>query len=456
MKKLLFAAAAVVVVGAVALPLSNLLIPREVDPALTAQVSDPALAAALPVLAGSCTDCHTDATNPPLYMKLPVARTIIANDIRTARASFDMERELFAGGQGPSQAALAKVQQVVDDDAMPPTKYTMMHWNARLDDGDRGTLADWIHTTRARLNGGGEPADPRFARAVLPLEQVTGLDPARVELGRILYHDVRLSGDDSISCASCHDLAKGGTDQAPVSTGVGGQLGPINAPTTLNAVFNLAQFWDGRAPDLAAQADGPPNNPGEMASNWDEILGKLRKDETLVAAFQSTYGELNDQTVRDAIATFEATLVTVDSPFDRFLRGEETALSAEQQAGWRLFDAHGCDTCHAGPAMGGTSYELMGVHGDYFTARGGEMTKADLGRFNVSGDEVDRHRFKVPTLRNVALTFPYFHDGSVATLEEAVRKMAVYERGVPLDDGEIQQVVAFLEGLTGTLGGKPL
>lgn len=456
MKKWFLIAAVVIVVAAIALPVSNLLASKRLDPQVVASTSDTELATALPILETSCADCHTASMRAPIYMKLPIAKSMIERDIENARARFDMDREVFALASDPSQAALTKVEQALEDDTMPPNQYTLMHWDATIGDHDRDVLEGWIHSARARANGAENSDDPLLGESIVPLVAIEGLDPVKVELGRSLYHDVRLSGDDTISCATCHDLAKGGTDQAPVSTGINGQLGGINAPTTLNAALHLAQFWDGRAADLAAQADGPPNNPIEMGSNWDQILAKLRADRALTAAFDAAYGELTAEAVRDAIATYEKTLITVDSPFDRYLRGDETALTEQQVAGWKLFDAHGCDTCHAGPAMGGTSYERMGVTGDYFDHRGTPLTDADRGRFNVTDDDWDLHRFKVPTLRNVELTAPYFHDGSVETLDQAVRTMAEVQLGRPLNDEETAAVVAFLEAQTGTLEGQPL
>jgi cytochrome c peroxidase len=339
---------------------------------------------------------------------------------------------------------------------MPPLAYSAMHWEAWLDEEIRQQHHLWVRHRRARLDGAQDEDDPIYSRTVYPLVQPRGLDPAQVAIGKELYHDARLSTDDTLSCASCHDLARGGTDQAQVSTGVGGQLGGINAPTVLNARYGLAQFWDGRAADLVEQADGPPLNPVEMGSSWEEILGKLRQDEPLVAAMERSFGELTETTVKQAIATFEETLVTTGSRFDSYLQGDPDALSAQEGDGWLLFTSLGCDTCHVGPALGGTSFERLGVFEDYFARRGGELTEADLGRFNVTGDAYDRHRFKVPTLRNIELTFPYFHDGSVEDLPGAVRLMAICQRGVTPTAPEISAIVDFLETLTGQLDGKRL
>ncbi|MCL5098428.1 MAG: cytochrome-c peroxidase, partial [Candidatus Omnitrophica bacterium] len=227
----------------------------------------------------------------------------------------------------------------------------------------------------------------------------------KAELGRKLYHDKRLSGDDTVSCATCHDLAKGGTDQEKVSTGVRSQKGGINAPTTFNAAFQFKQFWDGRALTLEAQAGGPPNNPIEMDSNWKQIIGKLEADPAFAQEFKAAYPEgFTDKTITDAIAAFERTLLTPNSRFDKYLAGDANALSDDEVRGYARFKDTGCATCHSGVLLGGGSFEIMGRHGDYFKDRGGPVTDADKGRISVSKDGKDLHKFKVPTLRNVAKT----------------------------------------------------
>ena len=283
------------------------------------------------------------------------------------------------------------------------------------------------------------------------------MDPVKAALGERLYHDTRLSGDNTISCASCHDLALGGTDQHPVSDGIRGQKGGINSPTTYNAALNFAQFWDGRAATLEAQADGPPNNPVEMGSNWTPITETLVKDKAFVKEFTAAYPEgINKTTLTHAIAEYERTLLTPNSRFDKYLKGDEAALAADEKHGYQVFQEKGCATCHVGELLGGKSYEVMGLRADYFGARGGKLTDADNGRYNVTKDEKDRHAFKVPTLRNVARTFPYFHDGSKKTLREAVDAMATYQGGEALGEKDAQDVVKFLETLTGEYKGKAL
>ncbi len=291
------------------------------------------------------------------------------------------------------------------------------------------------------------PAKTRSALSPLPDPAQLGLDPARVELGKRLFHDPRLSADNSTSCANCHDLSKGGADSRPVSLGVGGQPGSINSPSVYNSGFNFSQFWDGRAATLEEQVDGPIASRTEMASDWPSLLQKLGQDAALVHAFRAAYGDgLSAANVRHAIAEFERSLLT-PSRFDRFLKGDASALSAAEQEGHGLFQSYGCTACHQGVNMGGNLYQKLGVVKDYFQVR--PIKPADLGRFNVTGNPEDKHVFKVPSLRNVALTAPYFHDASSATLEEAVTVMARYQLGVELPPRDRAALVSFLKALTG-------
>lgn len=303
--------------------------------------------------------------------------------------------------------------------------------------------------------------------AVLPtVEDVAdelGIDlrPARVDLGRQLFHDTRLSKDLTVSCATCHDLRFGGADRSPKAVGIFCQVGPLNTPTVFNAALGIAQFWDGRAKDLASQASGPPQAAGEMGSNFAEITERLRQDAGAVAAFRRAFpGEVNSpndvttERLLEAIATFEVTLLTPGSRFDRWLGGERDVLREQELRGYATFKQVGCAQCHYGPAVGGKTFQKLGQRKEFFGER--HLSHADLGRYNVTKDERDRHAFKVPSLRNVELTAPYLHDGSVPTLEEAVRVMATYQLGVELTQQQVDDIVAFLRTLTGTWENRPL
>lgn len=289
-----------------------------------------------------------------------------------------------------------------------------------------------------------------------PIPLHTDLDDEVVRLGELLFHDKRLSADDTVSCASCHDLDRGGVDGTRVSVGINGAIGTINAPTVFNAAYSFTQFWDGRAATLEEQVDGPTHGANEMGSSWAQIIGKLGKDAALTQRFRKAFADgWTPNNIRTAIATFERSLITPNSSFDRFLRGEAGALSPEALQGWKSFQNLGCIACHQGVALGGNMFQRFGVLGDYFEGRG-KLTKADLGRFNVTKLEHDRHVFKVPSLRNVARTAPYFHDGSAPTLEQAVSVMARYQLGRELNEHDREAIVAFLESLTGEYRGKPL
>jgi cytochrome c peroxidase len=315
----------------------------------------------------------------------------------------------------------------------------------------------WVRETRGAQAAPGTPP-LLIAELVRPIPERLDFDPAKASLGEKLYHDKRLSGDDTLSCASCHDLAKGGTDNQVVSDGIRGQKGGINAPTTFNAALNFVQFWDGRAATLADQAGGPPLNPVEMGSpDWAEIVVKLNRDKSLRKEFEAVYPEgFGAKSITAAIAEFERTLVTPGSRFDRFLTGDAAALTADEKHGYEVFKATGCATCHVGELLGGRSFEVMGRRADYFGVRGDRLTDADNGRYNVTRREADRHAFKVPTLRNVARTAPYFHDGSKKTLRAAVDAMATFQLGVSLSERDTADVVRFLGTLTGRYKGKDL
>lgn len=283
----------------------------------------------------------------------------------------------------------------------------------------------------------------------------------RIALGRQLFHDTRLSKDHTVSCASCHDLRFGGIDRTPRAVGIRSQVGPLNTPTVFNAALSIAQFWDGRAKDLATQAGGPPQAAGEMGSCFEEITGRLQADQGMVQTFAkafpdevTTASDVTKERILEAIATFEATLLTPGSRFDQWLSGDQNALTDEELHGYGVFKEVGCAQCHYGPAIGGKTFQKLGQKNPFFTDQ--QLTHADLGRFNVTQDERDRHAFKVPTLRNVALTAPYLHDGSVATLEETVRLMGHHQLGLELKPTQIGQISAFLRSLTGTYDGKPL
>jgi cytochrome c peroxidase len=317
-------------------------------------------------------------------------------------------------------------------------------------DAERRPAAAWLAglLLAAGTAFAGEP--------ILPIPLEVKLDAKKVALGDKLFHDKRLSADNSIACASCHGLDRGGVDGQPTSTGIKGAKGPINAPTVFNSGFSFRQFWDGRANSLEAQAAGPVHNPKEMGSNWAEVLAKLGGDDAMQNSFKDAYPDgLQAKNIQDAIATFERSLITPNARFDKYLRGDQKALSADELQGYRLFKQYGCIACHQGVNVGGNMFQQFGVMGDYFTQRG-NPTEADLGRFKVTNNPADKHFFKVPSLRNIALTAPYFHDGSARTLNDAVDVMFKYQLGRSAPAQDKEQIIKFLRTLTGEFRGKPL
>ena len=273
-------------------------------------------------------------------------------------------------------------------------------------------------------------------------------DAALVDLGRMLYYEKRLSKSQKLSCDSCHDLAAYGVDGLATSPGYKGQLGERNSPTVYNASMHVAQFWDGRAHDVEAQAKGPVLNPVEMAMPSEQVvIAVLGSMPGYVEAFKKAFpGEAKPITydnVGKAIGAFERKLIT-PSRWDAFLRGDEGALTAEEKAGFTMFTETGCQVCHAGALVGAASYQRLGAAKPYPRAD-------DPGRFRVTHADADRSVFKVPSLRNVQKTGPYFHDGKTATLWAAVRDMGEYQLGRTLTDNEVGQIVTFLRTLTGQL-----
>ena len=382
----------------------------------------------------------------PIYFSFPIASSVIAADMKAAMTYFVMTPEQLEGKEPFNAAQLAKLQKVVADGSMPPGPYLAMHWNAGLGDEQTQQLTAYIDSVP-----GGYGPQP------IPVENPFHPDPAKVALGDKLFHDVLLSGDDTQSCASCHGLDTGGVDRLVTSTGIRVSMGRSTRQrcTTRHST------------SPSSGTAGPPTSrrrrPGRWPTRWRwGLIGTTcarnwRPTTSGAAAFKKLYdGQITTDTVTDAIAEFEKTLLTPGSKFDKYLAGDEQALDAQEQQGYKLFVAHDCATCHTGVNLGGLTYERMGLRRDYFAERGGPLTEADQGRFNVTKVETDRHKFKTPTLRNVALTWPYFHDGSAKTLADAVRTMMAVQCDIDCSDEDTAALVAFLNTMTGEYNGKPL
>lgn len=455
MKKLLTALVAIAVIGYLGISSLAYVHDRAYEEKAAAQPAASTVSAAVRGVLdrNACYYCHSTQAVLPSYAALPGIRQLSEHDVQAGLRYFRIDTlyaALESGAPAP-EADLAKLETVVNERTMPPKLFRSVHWSTGLTADDQRTLLDWIVSQRKSAYATPGVA-PEFANEpVQPLPQSLPVDARKVALGMQLFHDPRLSADNTISCASCHSLSTGGVDGRKTSLGVGGQPGVINAPTVFNAALNHTQFWDGRAADLQEQAGGPPMNPVEMAStSWDQIVGKLKADPALTGQFTKVYPDgWSGANITDAIAEFEKTLLT-PSRFDAYLRGDKHALNGKELRGYELFKANRCATCHVGNNLGGKSFERMGRAADYFGDRGGVPTEADEGRAGVTKDKLDERAFKTPTLRNVELTAPYFHDGSRAYLRDAVRDMAKYQVGKPLPDADVDAIVAFLKTLTGT------
>ena len=367
---------------------------------------------------------------------------------------FDMEDciEKISRGEAVNETTLAKLEMAtVIRRNMPPAGYYLLHWGSSLTSAKRKLLEDWIAGYRERFYPNPLSVERFRNEPVRPLPSSVPVDAEKAALGKKLFYDVRLSQHNTLSCASCHRPASGGDDDRQLPEGVNRALGYVNTPTVFNAFFNALQFRDGRAADLKTQAAEHLSDSLILtAGSFAPILRGLLQDEELKRAFDRLYDEgLTELSVIDAIVAFEKTLLTPNCRFDRYLKGEIPVLHPSERRGYEAFKSNQCATCHAGVILGGLSCERMGIHRDYFEDRGWGIAREDLGRFNYTADERDRYRFKVPGLRNVALTSPYFHDGSQRSLYHAVKIMAACQSGRSLSDKEAGAIVSFLESLTG-------
>lgn len=408
------------------------------------------------ILQQKCADCHANTAS---YSKFWNALSLgkLARDVDGAKRAFLLDPDYSIRS---ANVDYLKMDRVLRTRRMPPASYTAVHLGSRLTPLDVEILRNRYKEKGAMLR--------MFAPVSPAATPENEWEKARIRLGSLLFHNGALSTNNQVSCSSCHDLTKGGTDNLSKSEGVPGadgnpQLGGVNAPTVFNAAGNIRQFWDGRAADLKEQAGGPPLNPVEMGyqhpSDWAEIAAKLDKDPEIKTLFVLVYGGegITADTITDAIAAYERTLVTPGSAFDAFLGGNMDALTDNQKKGMLSFVSRGCVSCHSGPALGGISFESINTFVDLRSlAAPADYQEAAFGLQDFTKDERDRDMFRVPVLRNVALTAPYFHTGSVQTLEEAVDIMFRTQVGVEPSKDEIRQVTSFLRAQTGKLNGKPL
>jgi cytochrome c peroxidase len=290
---------------------------------------------------------------------------------------------------------------------------------------------------------------------IAPVPRSVPLDAEKVRLGEMLFHDVRLSRGDVLSCASCHLLAEGGDDNQDRTPGSDGELLNFNASTVFNTALSFRFNWRGNFRTLEEQNEAVLLDPHLMNTTWEELLAKLRADATYREAFATIYSsDIAPADVLDALAIFQRSLITPDASFDRYLRGEHDAITPEEERGYQLFKEFGCVACHQGVNVGGNLFQRFGIFHDPFAQW--PVRTADLGRFTITGEAKDRFVFRVPSLRNVAVTAPYFHDGRAETLEQAIEEMARSQLGRVLTGREIELIAAFLRTLTGEYRGRPL
>ena len=420
------------------------------------------------IMQHKCAACHGEN---PQYSKFInfFAFGKLRRDVEGAQRAFTIQHDGTVRGE---LVNMAKMDYVLRTRRMPPTAYTIMHPSSKLTMNDVKIMR--YYYDEELIN------NAAFSTITPVAEETDSVEQARILLGHILYFNPALSTNNEISCASCHDLTKGGTDNSAKSKGVPGadgnpQLGGVNAPTVYNAETHIRQFWDGRAADLQEQAGGPPLNPVEMGydspDDWATIALELAKDDRIFGLFVKVYGNgtvsladrhnpevvvklITAETITDAIAAFEKTLVTPDSDFDLYLKGEGT-LTEAQMAGMQAFKDYGCYTCHVGPTLGGQSFEYINTNSP-LRAHAEGYSEGAFGLKDFTKKDEHEDMFRVPSLRNVALTGPYFHTGTVTDLREAVRIMFNTQTAVTPSEATISNVTEFLKAQTGKYKGKSI
>lgn len=424
------------------LPLSNFFIQREyVAPSDDAEfklVSD--------TMVKKCADCHSSDMAPrPVYFNFPIAHPIIESDLKKAKSNFVLSREKLSGASKFTSNELFALSQAMAKNNMPPARYIALYWDAALSEKEQRAFVSYIKKQSAN-----------FDLRPIPQENFFQPDKAKVALGERLFSDKRLSGSGKMSCANCHSLESAGCDQKAFSVSDSMKETDCNTPTVFNAAYNFAQNWNAGAKNLKEHVQAHIVNERILNAQWATILTRLSQDQQFLTDFSGAYADgLSMANVADAIAAFEQTLLSPESRFDSYLKGDASALTKEEKSGLELFKKHNCVSCHLGPSLGGQSVEKFGIQKDYFV--GGAVDEPDnWGRFNVSRIAKDKFKFKVPNLRNIELSGPYFHDGSAKTLRDAVHVMSEFQIDKKLSDNEEILVCKFLRTLTGEFRGKRL
>ncbi|MDD2538758.1 MAG: cytochrome c peroxidase [Bacteroidales bacterium] len=400
---------------------------------------------------GGCLICHGGSEDFCTHINWPVFGQAIRRDaekaIRYADASPELDK-LFMD-LPIDKTHLMKLQHVVSRRSMPPLSFTIIHWKAPMTRDKQEIFLAWIYNQLSTHFSHPVPVGKKTFQPIVPIPDTFSTDQAKVMLGNALYHDTRLSSDNTVSCATCHNPERGGVDNLDYSVGVFNQPGTTTTLSSFNAVLDPFFFWDGKASSLKEQLSIALLDPVKMGNeSFDEIAAKLQADPSFTSRFLESYPDgFSLETVTDALQEYHKTLITPDSPFDWYLKGQTDAIGHLEQRGYELFKRYGCATCHNSAGMGGNSFQLMGVAHSFFPDREKVMLE-DLGRYKITSRAEDMHKFKVPGLRNVALTYPYFHNASAKTLEQAVTDMAYYQRNKELSKRKIHKIVLFLKTLS--------
>ena len=402
----------------------------------------------------SCITCHQKKSNPSFHSDFPLLGNIAENERKRGYRMFDMEDtwDKMKKGEAISEAHLAKIEmETVILETMPPAKYYLLHWGTSITQTKQSILENWIKYHREKFYSDGLSAGQLKHEPVRPIPTPPTINKIKAKLGEKLFYDKRLSSNNTISCASCHNLKIGGANNKQYPESISKRLGGINTPTIYNVYFNSIQSWSGDTVGLVEYLEKHLLNPDILGNeSFAGIIKKLQNNDDISSSFNKLYDDsITKYAITDAIAEFEKTLLTPNSDFDKYIKGDKHAINKTQILGYELFKSYKCAICHAGINLGGQTRELMGRHKNYFEDRGWELTKEDMGYFNHTADEHDRHRFRVPGLRNVELTKPYFHDGSQQTLHNAVKTMSIYQSNRKISEEDTKAIVAFLETLTG-------
>lgn len=402
---------------------------------------------------GGCMICHAGWDKERLGTQWPIIGKLTDKDASRGMRYSNMSLAMVQlyDNTPINQSVLHKLQRVVLNRSMPPFSFTLTHWKSPLTKGKQEIFLRWIYGRMNRDFGIPYPATHAQFQPIRPVPDTLIIDPGKAALGELLYHDTRLSSDQTLSCASCHNTETGETDNQRFSIGIFNQPCETTTLTTYNAIFHTFFSWDGASSTPEELLDMHFKDPVKMQSDTlERVIELLKADKALQGLFTQAYPGtgLTDSTLTDALVEYLKTLITPDSPFDRYLKGNEDAITRSAKKGYDLFKKYGCATCHNGVAAGGTSMEYAGIANSFFPNRE-DLRLEDMGHYKVTGNPLDMHRFKVPGLRNIEFTYPYFHNAITDNLRVAVSAMAYHQKNIRLTDKEKDRIVAFLKTLTG-------